>query len=428
MALDVPFDAIMPGMPDVDLLGMLIATLGGTAVGLERQRSGHADGPNARFAGIRTFTLLGGLAGLSGWLWTAGLTAPAVVLLGAAAAITVAAYVAASRRDVDGTTEIAALVVMAAGVIAGIGAYRLASGIIAITSLLLVEKSRLHALAARIDDMGLRAGVRFAVMALVVLPLLPRGPFGPFGGVRPRELWALVLLFSGLSFVAYIARRIVGPGRGYFVTGLLGGLVSSTNVTFTFARTSRTDPVNAQAIAVGAVAGNAMLYPRVLVATSVLNPPLVLLVLPYLVLPGLAAATAAAIGFRRTPSVGVPGPAMVNPLQLTGALQMALLFQAVLMVVHVAGRAAGEAGVFGAATVLGLTDVDALTVSMARGVAQTVSPHTAAAAIALGVLSNTGLKLAVALLFGGPPFKQVAGGTLAVMILAGAAAFALPLP
>ena len=100
MALDVPFNAIMPGMPDVDLLGMLIATLGGTAVGLERQRSGHADGPNARFAGIRTFTLLGGLAGLSGWLWTAGLTAPAVVLLGAAAAITAAAYVAASRRDV----------------------------------------------------------------------------------------------------------------------------------------------------------------------------------------------------------------------------------------------------------------------------------------------------------------------------------------
>ena len=296
----------MPGMPDVDLLGMLIATLGGTAVGLERQRSGHADGPNARFAGIRTFTLLGGLAGLSGWLWTAGLTAPAVVLLGAAAAITAAAYVAASRRDVDGTTEIAALVVMAAGVTAGIGAYRLASGIIAITSLLLVEKSRLHALAARIDDVGLRAGVRFAVMALVVLPLLPRGPYGPFGGVRPRELWALVLLFSGLSFVAYIARRIVGPGRGYFVTGLLGGLVSSTNVTFTFARTSRTDPVNAQAIAVGAVAGNAMLYPRVLVATSVLNPPLVLLVLPYLVLPGLVAATVAAIGFRRTRSVGVP--------------------------------------------------------------------------------------------------------------------------
>ena len=197
-----------------------------------------------------------------------------------------AAYIAASRHDVDGTTEIAALVVMAAGVMAGIGAYRLASGIIALTTLLLVEKSRLHALAARIDDVGLRAGVRFAVMALVVLPLLPPGPYGPLGGVRPRELWALVLFFSGLSFVGYIARRMVGPGHGYFVTGLLGGLVSSTNVTFTFARTSRIEPASARALAFGAVAANAMLYPRVLVATAVLNVALLPVVFPYLVTAG----------------------------------------------------------------------------------------------------------------------------------------------
>ena len=326
----------------VDLIGLLIAALGGAAVGLERQRSGHAEGPGARFAGIRTFTLLGGLAGLSGSLWTLGLTAPAVVLLGAAAAITVAAYIAASRHDVDGTTEIAALVVMAAGISAGIGAYRLASGIIALTTLLLVEKSRLHAMAARIDDVGLRAGVRFAVMALVVLPLLPQGPYGPLGGVRPRELWALVLFFSGLSFVAYIARRLVGPGHGYFVTGLLGGLVSSTNVTLTFARTSRVEPESARALAFGAVAANAVLYLRVLLATAVLNLALLPIVLPYLMTPGLVAAAAAAIGFRRTPRDGSAGPRLTNPLQLAAALQMALLFQAVLMLVQLAGRSVGS--------------------------------------------------------------------------------------
>ena len=135
-------------------------------------------------------------------------------------------------------------------------------------------------MATRIDDVGLRAGVRFAVMALVVLPLLPQGPYGPLGGVRPRELWALVLFFSGLSFVGYIARRIVGPGRGYFVTGLLGGLVSSTNVTFTFARTSQREPASARALAFGAVAANAMLYPRVLIATAVLNLALLPSVFP----------------------------------------------------------------------------------------------------------------------------------------------------
>ena len=174
-------------MADVDVMGLLIAALGGTAVGIERQWSGHAEGPRARFAGVRTFTMIGGLGGLSGVLWTLGLTGPAVVVLSGTAALTVAAYVTASRHDVDGTTESAALVVSTAGLLAGLGSYRLASGIIAMTCLLLVEKSRLHSLVARIDDVALRAGVRFGVMALVVLPLLPAGPYGPFGGIRPRD-------------------------------------------------------------------------------------------------------------------------------------------------------------------------------------------------------------------------------------------------
>ena len=114
---------------------------------------------------------------------------------------------------------------------------------------------------------------------------------------------------------------------------------------------------------------------------------------------------------------------MANPLQLAAALQMALLFQAVLMLVHLAGRIWGQAGVFISAAVLGLTDVDALTVSMARGVAYTVSLDAAALAIAVGVLSNTVLKLAVALFFGSRPFRKIAGGTLALMIVA--AAFAV---
>ena len=249
-------------MSTSNIVALLIAALGGAAVGLERQWSGHSEGPGARFAGIRTFTMLGAVGGFSGWLWTAGVTVPAAILLSGAVAVVVAAYVAGSRNDIDGTTEVAALVVLTAGLLAGMGSIRLASGIFALLTLLLVEKSRLHALVQRIDDVGLRSGVRFAVMALVVLPLLPEGPYGPLGGIRPREIWALVLFFSGLSFAGYVARRVVGQGRGYLVTGLLGGLVSSTNVTFTFARTSRTDIASDRALAFGAVAANAMLYPR----------------------------------------------------------------------------------------------------------------------------------------------------------------------
>jgi uncharacterized membrane protein (DUF4010 family) len=401
-----------------EIVGLVIAALGGAAVGLERQWSGHAAGPRARFAGIRTFTMLGALGGLAGWLWTAGITAPAAILLAGAVTLVAAAYVAAARHEIDGTTEVAALVVLTAGLLAGIGSIRLASGIFAVATLLLVEKSRLHALVQRIDDVGLRSGVRFAVMALVVLPLLPEGPFGPFGGVRPRELWALVLFFSGLSFAGDIARRLVGPGHGYFVTGLLGGLVSSTNVTFTFARMSRADAAMERPLAFGAVAANAMLYPRVLVATAFLNRAVVKPLAVYLALPALVAVLVAALGARRSPPTAAPGVSRRNPLQLGAALQMAVLFQAVLMIVHLAREFGGASGVFTSAAVLGLTDVDALTLSMARDVARMVSPQVAATAIAIGVLSNTVMKLGMALVLGSPRFKAIAGGALVVMLAA----------
>jgi uncharacterized membrane protein (DUF4010 family) len=345
-----------------------------------------------------------------------------VVILGGTAALIVAAYVSASRHDIDGTTEGAALLVSTAGFLAGIGSYRLASGIIAVLCLLLVEKSRLHSLVARIDDVTLQAGVRFGVMALVVLPLLPEGPYGPFGGIRPRELWAVVLFFSGLSFLGYVARLVLGPGRGYLVAGLLGGLVSSTNVTFTFARTSRVETSLDRALAFGAIAANAMLYPRVLVAVAVLNWPLLPLVARYLALPALLAMIAVGIGVRRSSNPEAPVSTIANPLQLAAALQMAILFQAMIMLVHAAGGVWGSAGVYGSAFVLGLSDVDALTVAMARGVAYVASLDTAAAAIAIGVLSNTMLKMALALLLGSTRFRRIVGMALGTMALAALAA------
>ncbi len=400
------------------MTGLLIATLGGTAVGLERQWSGHADGPGARFGGIRTFTMLGAVAGLSGWLWTLGLAPHAAILLIGDVLIIVAAYVAASRDDIDATTEVAALVVVAAGVLAGIGQYGVASGIVALQSLVLVEKSRLHEFVRRIDDDELRGAVHFGVLALVVLPLMPEGPLGPLGGVRPRELWALVLFFSGLSFVGYIARRVVTPEQGWLVTGLLGGFVSSTNVTWTFARMSRAEPAISSGLAGGAIAANAILFPRVLVAATILQPPLLLPLLSYVAAPALIAAILTALAAKRTSDGGNAPISRLNPLNLRAALQMAVIFQVVLMVVHTMSGLWGTSGVLTSAFVLGLTDVDALTMSMSRGIAGASQPDLAALAIAVGVLANTLLKLGVAIFFGNRRFALSAGAALATLAIA----------
>jgi uncharacterized membrane protein (DUF4010 family) len=266
-----------------------VAMLGGLAVGLERQWSGQTKGPNSRFAGLRTFSMMGLIAGLGGWWWLAGLHALAIVLLSGTAAIVVAAYVMRSLKDIDATTEIAAMVVLAAGVTAGLGQLRVSSAIIAITFLLLVEKSRLHRIAEQLGETELLAAARFAVMATVVLPLLPEelGPFGPLGVVKPRTLWMLVLFFSGLSFVGYLARRALGENRGYAVAGVLGGLVSSTSVTLTFSRLSRNREGDGPALSAGVLGANMMLFPRVLIASAVLSSTLAWALWPAFVAPML---------------------------------------------------------------------------------------------------------------------------------------------
>ena len=406
-----------------ETLRLLIAALGGAAIGVERQWSGHADGPHPHFGGIRTFTLLGLMAGLGGWLWSVSASWLAVVLVCGAVGVVITGYVRASAVDIDGTTEVAALVVIAAGVLSGLGQVQVASAVIAVSSLLLVEKTRLHGWVRRIADMDLRAAARFAVMALVVLPLLPEGPFGPLGGVRPRELWALVLFFSGLSFLGHLLRKAVGPGQGYLLSGVAGGLLSSTNVTWTFGRLSRTEPGLSRALGFGAVAANAVLYPRVLAATAVINAPLVPVLARYLAAPAVVAALVAVGGVfaaRRDTAVRSHVGDTANPLALGSALQMAALFQAVLMLVHLARVTQGATGVFASAAVLGLTDVDALTLSMARDVARTISLETAATAIAIGVLANTLLKTTIAMVFGSTPFRVIAAGALAAMAVASA--------
>lgn len=402
-----------------NILGIAIAALGGAAVGLEREWSGHASGPEAHFAGLRTFTLLGGLAGVAGWLWLLAFQPLAIVLLAGATALVVAAYVAASRRHVDGTTEVAALVVISAGVLAGTGHVVLASGVIAITTFLLVEKSRLHAIIARIDDEGLRAGIRFAVMAVVILPLLPPGPFGPMGGIRPRQLWLFVLLFSGLSFIGYIARRVVGSGRGYPIAGLLGGLVSSTAVAFTFARISRQERNFSFPLAIGVVAACTVMNLRVLLATTILKPSLAAALVPYLAAPFLVGAVIVGFGWKRRregTSVEVPR----NPLQILSALQMAVLFQVVLFAVQAVRTYWGQTGLLFSGAVLGFTDLDALTISMAKSAEGQIPVAVAAEAIAIGILSNTLLKLALGILLGRNRFQRLLPAWLGIMAIASA--------
>jgi uncharacterized membrane protein (DUF4010 family) len=252
-------------------------------------------------------------------------------------------------------------------------------------------------------------------MAVVILPLLPEGPYGPWGGVRPRVLWALVLFFSGLSFVGYVARRIAGPRQGYALAGLLGGLVSSTNVTITFARLSRDAQAPRAALAAGVLAACALLFVRVVITSAVLSQALSLRLIPVFLPAFIVGALGFVLGLRKHDGEGADREGPGNPLEFRSALQMTALFQGVLFLIHVVQSRFGASGLVVTGALLGLTDMDALTLSMSRQAANGTDLSLAALALTIGIVSNTIVKLLVGVTVGRGLFRTVVGVGLAAM-------------
>jgi uncharacterized membrane protein (DUF4010 family) len=403
-------------------ISLAIASLVGLAVGFERQWSGHASGPLAHFAGVRTFFLLGLLAGTAGLLLSWDYALVAAILIAGAAAFIGLAYQAAVRRDkddVDGTTEGAALVVLGLGILAGLGQHAIAGGAVAVVVLALRSKKELHAVVQRIGEAEMRATVQFMVLALVVLPLLPTGPYEWLGGLRPRGLWAIVLVIAGLNFAGHVARKTIGAKKGYTILGLIGGVISSTAVTYQFARASKEDDHGAP-LAGGVLAACTVLTVRVAAVTAALNVAVARELWPYL-LPPFVAGLGIVLVSLRVPSKDHPKAIeSKNPLRLGEALRLAALFQAAIMAVDFVSRTWGTGGVVATSVALGATDVDALTVSMTRLGASPDRVTLAAQGIGVGILSNTVFKAGLALVLGRGAFRRWAVGGLLVLAIASA--------
>jgi uncharacterized membrane protein (DUF4010 family) len=400
---------------------LAIAALIGLGVGLEREWSGHSTGPNARFAGLRTFFLLGLIGGAAGLLLGESHDSAAAVAIAGGMAIAIAAYVMVVRRpdvEIDGTTEAAALTVVLLGALAGEGHLALSAGAASVVVLALSEKTRLHWLVRRVNEQELRAALQFAVLALVVLPLLPQGPFWGVIALRPRALWMIVLLFSGLNFIGFLARRALGPSSGYTITGLAGGLISSTAVTLDFSRKSRQEPEISRGLAYGVLGACTVLIPRILIVSVALNPAVATRLVVFLLAPVVLGAAMLLLSRRAEPETQQNVTLEVaNPLRLGTAIKMAIAFQVAIVILTLVRDRWGSLGLYPAAAALGLTDVDALTVSMST-LDQSVLPEIAARAIAIGVLANTMLKLGLTVVLGNNRFRRVASTGLTALAAA----------
>jgi len=304
---------------DLSLLQSLgTALFIGALVGIERLQ--HQQSEASSFAGIRTFMLFAVFGALCGWLSKGHNTlVPFEVGLGCTAALATAAYLVQQRVREDSagiTTVVATLIVYTLGGITLLGNAALAVALGIITAALLALKKPLHEAVGRIRREELLATLRLLFASFIVLQLLPDRTIDPWGALNPFKLWWLVILISALSMVGYVAVRIWGSARGTIITGLFGGLVSSTAVTLTFARQSHDDASNEDAFGAGTLLAWAVMILRVIVLTALLGWPLMAhLWWPLL---GLGAFnTAMAIVYTRRTSLKIAPSTLPQPVAIT---------------------------------------------------------------------------------------------------------------
>ncbi len=407
----------------VALERLLVALLIGILIGLDRER---AEVRKARqiFAGVRTFPLVA-LAGAIPMLLLqqAGPLLLAVTLL-AIAAIAVVSYVRSSATgDIGATTEVAAVATFLLGALAGSGQLVVAGACGVAVAVLLVAKPKLEGFSRALTPEELTAALELAVISVIVLPLLPNRGYGPWHVLNPREIWLVVVLVTALSFVGFMAMRLLGERRGMAVTGAVGGLVSSTAVAMAMAERSRSAPGMGRAAAAAAIVASAIMPLRVAVLAGAVDAAILPRLLPTMGVMALTGLVAAWVLSRRRPDEPAESAARIrNPFSLVAALSFAAIYAVVLMLVRGADVYLGAGGTYAAASLSAVADVDAVTVAFARLGPGDYAWRVPAAAVTVAAVTNTLVKLGIGLGMGAGRFRRYMAVSLGVVAAVGAGA------
>lgn len=380
---------------DSAVFGALSLALGlGLLVGLQRERAGSALG------GIRTFplvSLLGAVCGLLGERWGGFVVAAGFLGVASVALLANLEKFRHSEEVAGQTTEVAALLIFAAGVLLTTE-YRSAAIVVGgLTAVLLHLKQPMHAFAGRLTERDIQAIMRFAIISLIVLPLLPDTEFGPYRVLNPREVWWMVVLIVGIGLAGYVSYRIFGGRSGILLNGILGGLVSSTATTVSYARRVRQSPQAASLSAIIIVIASTIAAGRVIVEVAIVAPR----VLPAVVLP-LAAflalmVIASLVMIWSVHRDGDEMPEQANPAELKSALIFGALYAIVIFATAAAKDYFGDRALYGVAAISGVVDVDAITLSTARlAAAERLSTDTAWRVILIATLTNLVFKTGIA--------------------------------
>jgi uncharacterized membrane protein (DUF4010 family) len=390
----------------------------GLLLGLQRQRT------HATIGGIRTFpfialmgTVCGRLAVIhGGWVLAAG-------FLSLAALLVTANLLRMRVGEIDPglTTEVAALLLFGIGALLAAGDMALAAMLGGLMVMLLHLKKPMHDFAAAVGDEDMRSIMLFVVISLIILPVLPDRYFGPYLAWNPFSIWLMVVLIVGISLSGYVAWKFLGHRSGAVLAGMLGGMVSSTATTVSFARRTAADPSLAPLGAFVITTASCVSMLRVIVEIAATAPGhLVPLAAPVATLFAVSAA-AALLLYRMSRREAVSLPEQKNPAGLKAAMVFGGLYALVLVAVAAAREQFGSAGLYTVAAISGLTDVDAITLTTSQ-LAQRgqLEAATASRTIVIAVMANVAAKFVMVAIAGSWPLTKRMAPAFGLALLAGA--------
>jgi len=392
-------------MEFADIYPFLVALLIGALIGTERQRRLLEDKVRG-VAGLRTFVLIALFGSLCSALanhYGSGFAIAGMAMFTILVAVGYAASISTLGR-IDFTAAVAAVVTFALGMLAGTpDSILLAVALSIITTWILATRTITHHYVEVLSETDLLDTLKMGIIALVIYPLLPETPLGPWGVLNPRQVWLFVVMVSLIGYVGYILIRILGAERGLSLTGILGGLASSTAVTSSMAMEVKINrEILPSAVFATAIASCTM-FPRILFIVLVVNRDLFLALLPYMLLMTLVGSSLAYLRVRNNSSPG-KDVKVKDPFRIIPALKFGAFFAFVLIVSKFANIYFGTAGIYATGIVSGLADVDAIALTMASLAQSTLAAKVAVTTITLAAITNTLVKLVIAYVLGSREF------------------------
>lgn len=372
----------------------------GLLIGLEREHRTKQE----TFAGIRTFPLISVLGTLSalvyeqywqGILWVVSVGIVALVLIN---------FFLEYQKDIGATTEIAILISYLLGILVYYEHYYISAVLAVLTTFLLALKRTLEGFAKKLSQDDILAILKFAIVTIVIYPLLPDKYIGPFNAFNPKHIWEVVVIVSSLDLVSYLILRWKGT-KTLWLTGVIGGLISSTAVSYELAKLSKRYPSVIYSALFGIILAWLIMNFRVIFLATVVNPsivldvsiPMVAISIGYVVYIGF-------IFFKYRENILEMSSQEINftnPYEISSAIQFAAIYAVVIFMVKVLNTYYGSSGVYIASLISGIIDVDAITLSLSsmakNGGLETV---VAVKGIVIAALSNAFFKSFYVQIFG----------------------------